>query len=108
MTCSIPGLVTCVMRTRHIQHLVLILKSGNLDQLEAGGSQATGMGNIVPFEPGETVPEPDNMLYLYTDGIIEYAFQSYSCQQFRLYGKTRTLTSRSSYANNAETALTGR
>ncbi|WP_167495922.1 SpoIIE family protein phosphatase [Desulfosediminicola ganghwensis] len=96
------------MRTRHIQHLVLILKSGNLDQLEAGGSQATGMGNIVPFEPGETVPEPDNMLYLYTDGIIEYAFQSYSCQQFRLYGKTRTLTSRSSYANNAETALTGR
>ena len=74
MTCSISGPVTCVMRTRHIQHLSLILKSGSLDQLEAGGSSSIGMGNIVPFEPGETVPEPDNMLCLYADGIVEYAF----------------------------------
>lgn len=66
---------TCEILTfqEPIQAEIILLRiSGRLDLPEAGGP-IIGKGNIVPFKPGVTVLEPDNRLYLHTDGIVEYA-----------------------------------
>lgn len=51
---------------------VLLRADGRLDLLKAGGT-VIGMGSGLPFEDGEIYLRPGDRIFLYTDGIVEYA-----------------------------------
>jgi sigma-B regulation protein RsbU (phosphoserine phosphatase) len=54
---------------------VLLRHDGQLELLETGGT-LIGMGGLLPFEEGEICLQPGDRLYLYSDGITEYAAPS--------------------------------
>ncbi len=51
---------------------VVVRKDGRFELLEAGGT-IVGLGGIMPFEEGGVVLEPGDRVYLFTDGITEFA-----------------------------------
>lgn len=50
---------------------LLLRKTGEILPLKEGGT-IIGMGGILPFEEGKVQLEPDDILFLYTDGLPEY------------------------------------
>jgi len=54
---------------------LLLHKNGNLEILKEGGA-IIGMGGILPFEEGQKQLFPGDKIFMYTDGIIEYANRS--------------------------------
>jgi len=54
---------------------LLVRSTGQLERLEAGGT-LVGMGGLLPFEEGEIHLRPGDRIYLYSDGITEYAAPS--------------------------------
>ncbi len=54
---------------------ILVRNNGKLERLEAGGT-LVGMGGILPFEEDEIYLQPGDRLFLYSDGITEYAAPS--------------------------------
>jgi len=51
---------------------ILLHQNGSLDLLETGGP-LVGLGGMLPFEQGEIFMQPGDRLFLYSDGITEYA-----------------------------------
>lgn len=54
---------------------VLLREDGRLEMLESGGT-VIGMGTGVPFEDSEVCLQSGDRIFLYTDGIVEYADSS--------------------------------
>jgi sigma-B regulation protein RsbU (phosphoserine phosphatase) len=54
---------------------ILVRNNGCLELLEAGGT-LVGFGGLLPFEEQEILLQPGDRLYLYSDGITEYAAPS--------------------------------
>ncbi|MCK4621490.1 MAG: serine/threonine-protein phosphatase [Desulfuromonadales bacterium] len=54
---------------------ILVRQDGRLELLEAGGT-LVGLGGLLPYEEGEVLLQPGDRLYLYSDGITEYAAPS--------------------------------
>ena len=54
---------------------LLMRSNGQVERLDAGGT-LVGMGGLLPFEEGEIDLQPGDRIYLYSDGITEYAAPS--------------------------------
>lgn len=51
---------------------MLVRADGPIENLEAGGT-IIGLGGLTAFEEGEVVVHPGDRLFVYTDGVTEYA-----------------------------------
>lgn len=64
---------------------ILLRASGEVERLECGGP-LVGLGGVLPYEEGEVLMAPGDRLYLYSDGISEYAAPT-----GEMYGEQRLL-----------------
>lgn len=64
---------------------ILLRENGDLERLDAGGT-LVGMGGLLPYEEGAIYLQAGDRLFLYSDGITEYAAPSEE-----MYGEQRMI-----------------